>query len=160
MPAYFSISVQFERKELYPSFVKDLYSVLENAGLKFKSGYKWCEKENLNEITEWNRKLLEQNFRLGFTEHYTHDYKQVLFDHGDYSEIRGFFLNNYPQDNLFVFEIIVPESDIMEAEGSGVFIKEKIEEWTGIAKEIWTFEPVRAIQMGPEDSDAILSFCR
>lgn len=160
MPAYVNISIQFERKELYPSFVKDLYSVLENAGLKFKSGYKWCEKEHLSEIAEWNRKLLEQNFQLGFAEHYTHDYKQVLFDHSDYSEIRGFFLNNCPQDDLFVFEIVVPESDIMEAEGSGVFNKEKIKEWTGIAKEIWTFEPVRAIQMGTEDSDAILSFCR
>ena len=37
MPAYFNLSVQFRRDELYPTSVKDFYALLDEAGMKFQS---------------------------------------------------------------------------------------------------------------------------
>ena len=34
MPAYFNLSLQFRREDLYPDFVKDFFDALELAGLK------------------------------------------------------------------------------------------------------------------------------
>ena len=45
MPAYFNLSVQFRRDELYPTFVKDFYALLDEAGMKFQSGY-WGFEED------------------------------------------------------------------------------------------------------------------
>ena len=35
MPAYFNLSVQFRREDLYPSFVRDFYAMLDKAGMAF-----------------------------------------------------------------------------------------------------------------------------
>ena len=39
MPAYFNLSLQFERKSLYSDFVKDFFEALEQAGMQYLSGY-------------------------------------------------------------------------------------------------------------------------
>lgn len=50
MPACFSISIQFQRKDLYPCFVQDFYSALFDAGMQFRSGY-W-EREKMERLIE------------------------------------------------------------------------------------------------------------
>lgn len=153
MPAYFNLSVQFRRDELYPTFVKDFYALLDEAGMKFQSGYWGFEEDSLEETTEWNQRKLEEDFNLGFTEHHSHDYKQVIYKFGGYSEVRGFWMNNYPEDGEFTHEIIIPESDVL-AKGYPVrFKEERIEELLGFSKRIWQFPPVRAIQTGLEIED-------
>ena len=98
MPAYFNLSVQFRRDALYPTFVKDFYTELDKAGMKFFSGYWGYEEDSLEETIEWNQRKLEADFNLGFTEHCSHDYKQVVYKLSGYSEVRGFWMNNYPED--------------------------------------------------------------
>ena len=95
MPAYFNMSLVFERKDIYPEFTRDVNDLLQKAGLKFKSGYYDEKKYSLEEISSWNQKHLENNFQLGFTEDCSHDYKQMLFEYGGVSEVRGFWMNNY-----------------------------------------------------------------
>lgn len=125
MPAYFNLSVQFRRDELYPTLVKDFYTMLREAGMKFLSGYWGFEEDSLEETIEWNQRKLEEDFNLGFTEHHMHDYKQVVYSFGSYSEVRGFWMNNYPDDGEFTHEIIIPESDVLVEECSARFKKEK-----------------------------------
>lgn len=155
MPAYFSISIQFKREDIYTSFVKDFYLALAKAGLEFKSGYRCYENTSYQDITEWNQKLLEKNFELGFTENYIHDYKQVLFHYKDYSEVRGFWLNNYLEDGEFSFEIIIPERDILKTNEKAAFKSEKIKDWIEVGKKVWTFDYVKAIQTELELSDTL-----
>lgn len=153
MPAYFNLSVLFRRNGLYPTFVKDFYTMLDKAGMKFRSGYWGFEEDSLEETIEWNQQKLEEDFNLGFTEHHSHDYKQVIYRFGGYSEVRGFWMNNYPEDGEFTYEIIIPESDVL-AKGYPVSFKEEsIEELLGFSKRVWQFPPVRAIQTGLEIED-------
>lgn len=153
MPAYFNLSVQFRRDELYPTFVKDFYTMLDEAGMKFLSGYWGYEEDSLEETIEWNQQKLEEDFDLEFTEHHSHGYKQVIYRFGGYSKVRGFWENNYPEDGEFAYEIIIPESDVL-AKGYPVsFKEERIEELLGFSKRIWQFPPARAIQTGLEIED-------
>ena len=96
MPAYFNLSLEFERENLYLDFMEDFFEFLEQTGLRYLSGYWGAEKNSGDEIIRWNQSKLEQDFQLGFTEHYSHDYKQVLYSFRGYSEVRGFWMNQYP----------------------------------------------------------------
>ena len=96
MPCYFSMDLVFRRKDLCPTFVAGFHDALTQAGLPFRSGFWGCEGSTLPEIIAWNQGKLEDDFRLGFTEHYAHGYRQVLFDCGGFSEVRGFWQNQCP----------------------------------------------------------------
>lgn len=154
MPAYFNISLQFKREDIYPSFMKDFYAMLAKAGMNFKSGHWGFETNSCKDITEWNQKLLENDFVLGYTEHHSHDYRQALFDFCEYSEVRGFWLNRYPDKDTFSCEIIIPEDDVLDAEGGQIFKREKVTGLILLAKELWKFPSVQVIQTGLEGSDA------
>ena len=154
MPAYFNLSLQFNRSELYPGFVKDVSSALERAGLNFLSGHWKAEQDSRDEILRWNQQKLEQDFELGFTEHVSHDYKQTLYTFRDYSEVRGFWMNRYPEPNCFTYEIILPEEEILVSEGGEVFQKEHEEILLGLAERLWEFPYVHIIQTGLEGNDA------
>lgn len=153
MPAYFNLSVQFQRDELYSLFVKDFYAMLDEAGMAFQSGCWEFEKESLEETIKWNQKKLEENFNLGFAQQSRYDYRQVRYDFGSYSEVRGFWMNQYPETGEFTHEIIIPESEVLEKEYPAKFKKEKIGELLEFSKKIWQFPPVRAIQTGLEIED-------
>lgn len=156
MPAYFNISLQFKREDIYDNFMNDFYTALNIAGLKFLHGC-GCDNEiSQQQIVEWNQHKIEQNFALGFTEHCSHDYKQSYFDFGEYTEVRGFWLNNYPEYDMFCYEIIIPESDVLTLECDTIFQQQKIDELLELSKEIWQFPYVKAIQTGLEfDDDTI-----
>lgn len=160
MPAYFNLSVQFRREDLYPLFARDFYAMLDEAGMAFQSGYWGFEKDSLEETIEWNQRKLEGDFNLGFTEHHSHDYKQVIYGFGGYSEVRGFWMNNYPESGAFTHEIIIPESDVLEREYPVKFKKEKMEELMGLSMRIWQFPLVKAIQTGLEGNDASVSLSK
>lgn len=160
MPAYFNLSVQFRREDLYPSFVRNFYAMLDKAGVAFQSGYWGFENDTLEENIEWNQRKLEGDFNLGFTEHHSHDYKQVIYGFGGYSEVRGFWMNNYPEDGAFTYEIIIPESDVLEEGESAGFKEDKIGELLGLSRCIWQFLPVKAIQTGLEGNDGAASLTK
>ena len=155
MPAYFEMSLQFQRKDLYPGFIADFNRTLEQAGLAFSSGFLEDDGLSREEIAVWNQKKLNENFCLGMTEHYSHGYKQTLYRFRGYEEVRGYWMNQYPVKNAFTYFLIIPEYEVLEV--NLTFRAEAVEELTGLAQRLWQFPPVRSIQTGLELSDPPLS---
>ena len=114
MPAYFEMSLQFQREDLYPGFIADFDAALERSGLRFLSGC-WEDRGlSQREIAAWNQKKLEKDFCLGPTTHRSRDYKQTLYRFGDYSEVRGFWMNQYPDKGLFNCSIKIGRASCRE----------------------------------------------
>ena len=143
----------FRRKDLCPTFVAGFHDALTQAGLPFRSGFWGCEGSTLPEIIAWNQGKLEDDFRLGFTEHYAHGYRQVLFDCGGFSEVRGFWQNQCPGAEQFSFYIIVPEDDMLTDGWQLPFLVPRVRHWAAVAERLWNaFPPIRSIQTGLEAS--------
>lgn len=154
MPAYFSLTF-----ELYkgPDAISAFCNTLIHSGPVFKSGYWGFENDSFDDIIIWNQKKLDEDFELGYTEHHSHGYKQMLFDYFDFSEVRLFVMNTR-KERTFSFELIVPEDDLLdytEKEGKySVHLKtERMEQLKSVAKKMWMGTAALAIQTGWELSD-------
>ena len=154
MPAYFSVKLEFSRKEIFADFMQNFQNALASAGLVFKSGYWHSEQDDLQTILAWNQKLLEQDFVLGYDEDASHDYRQMLFVSEDFSEVRGFWLNRYPVREEFTFEIIIPEAELFSGNRC---IPEKMQIVRKLACQLWETVPVLTIQTEPEIADKTAS---
>ena len=154
MPAYFDMTLQFLRKDLYPGFVADFDAHLERSGLVFGDGFWEDEGLSQGEIAVWNQKKLEADFVLGMTTHRSHDYKQTLYGFGGYGEVRGYWMNQYPAEGAFTYLIIIPESEVLE-EGILIFRPQAAAEaqLRELAEKLWQFPAVKAIQTGMEEDD-------
>ena len=154
MPAYFSLT--FELNKTHHA-IGDFCETFICSGLTFKSGYRGFENDSFEDIMKWNQNKLDENFELGETEHHSHDYKQLLFDYFDFSEVRVFVMNNR-KEPTFTFELIVPEYDLIEYVGKengkySVQIKtERMEQLKSLAKNVWIHSSVLAIQTSWECS--------
>lgn len=156
MPAYFSLTTVFNRKDIYPDFTNDFYNHLIKCGLKFKSGYYDDKKLSLREIISWNQRKLENNFHLGMNEHYSNGYKQILFNFCDFKEVRGYWDNNSPTDDEFTFSIIFPEHNLVEDYSTTpITLNKKIKMIQDLAISIWEFEVVQSLQTSWELGDNI-----
>lgn len=153
MPAYFEMSLQFLRKDLYPDFITDFDRALEGAGLTFFSGFMEDQGLSREEIAAWNQRKLEADFCLGMTEHFSHGYKQTLYRFGDYSEVRAFWMNQYPDGGQFNCSIIIPEIEVVDEDNYTIFLPDKAEQLRELAQKLWQFPPVKAIQTGMEEDD-------
>lgn len=165
MPAYFNLTLCFKREDLYPNFMKDVYAAIEQAGMRFKSGEPDFESLRLEDIVCWNQTLIEQDFVLGWDEHWHHDYRQCYFSFGDFTEVRGFWMNHYLEEeselNEFTYSIIIPEAELMPYEdycGEIWFYSDKISLLMTFAKKLWrTLPTLCSIQTGIELSDLVTS---
>ena len=118
MPAYFSIDFQYKKTDLCDTTVKDFFEKLLSCGLIYKSGFWNSENDSLDEILVWNQKKLEANYQLGYRDHYSFGYKQMLFDFYDFSEVR-LIINNRSDEESFSFYLIIPEDDFIEYDDTG-----------------------------------------
>lgn len=157
MPAYFEMSLQFQRSELYPDFIRDFDAALDRAGLTFLSGCRWDGFPPRGEISAWNQRKLEENFVLGMDEPYSHDCRQSLYRFGGYSEVRGFWTNQHPVEDAFTYFLIIPESEVVDEGDHTIFLPDKAEQLRELAEKLWQFPLVRSIQTGLELSDPPLS---
>lgn len=155
MPAYFEMSLQFLRKDLYPDFIADFDAHLAKTGLKFLDGYWDDEGLSQTEIAAWNQQKLEADFVLEPTTHRSCDYKQTLYRFGDYSEVRGFWMNQYPDEGLFNCSIIIPESEVVDEGNYTIFLPEQAGRLRELAEKLWQFPAVKAIQTGMEEDGHI-----
>lgn len=165
MPAYFNMSLEFQRKDIYPMFTRDFQELLQKAGLKFQSGFWGSENNSLEEILEWNQNHLEDNFKLGFKEHYSQNYKQMLFTYNDFTHVRGFWFNKYPLESEFTYEIIIPELEILAYDWDSqpgkeygiCYNKQAVSILVNSALELWKSPLVKSIQTGLEAMDGVSS---
>lgn len=110
MPTYLSLSFQYSKRKLHALTVRSFCDALCHSGLTFTSGYWGSEQDSYSDIISWNQMKLAENFELGWDEHYTHDYKQMLFRFEAFSEVR-LFIHNMRDNDSFSFELIIPEDD-------------------------------------------------
>lgn len=154
MPAYFSLTFEFKKSQ---DAIRAFCETLVDSGLVFKGGYQGFESDSFDDIITWNQNKLDENFQLGSTGHHSHDYKQLLFDYLDFSEVRVFILNSHKKPT-FTFELIVPEDDLLDyTEENGIYCvhrkAEKMDQLRSFAKKVWAHSAALAIQTGWEGSD-------
>lgn len=156
MPAYFSIDFQYKKSDLRSSTVKDFFEKLLSCGLLYKSGFWDSEMDSLEEMLVWNQRKLEDDFELGYTEHYSRDYKQMLFEFHDFSEVR-LIVNNYSENNSFSFCLIIPEDDFVEYDdmGNTKRLTHRMKLVEEFACRIWKTGDVCCIQTAWECSDCV-----
>ena len=157
MPAYFSLSFQYKKSNLNENTVRDFYIALLECGLDFKSGYYETENDTFLDIILWNKKKLDENFELGYDEHCSHDYKQMLFNYNDFSEVR-LFMFNIEDEDTFYFYLIIPEEDFILYEEENeihkiVRLKDRMKLIEDLAINMWEKECIECIQTGWECSD-------
>lgn len=147
MPTYFSIDFQYRRADLCKTTVNDFFKNLTDCGLVYKSGFWHSKNDGLNDILIWNQKKLEDNFELGYTEHYSHDYKQMLFDFRDFSEVR-LIMQNIPEKGSFTFCLIIPEDDFIEYNDTGKYkrLEHKMQIVEDFACHMWEVGDMSCIQ--------------
>lgn len=155
MPAYFSLTFELNKGHgAIGSFCKALI----HSGLVFKSGYWGFENDSFDDIITWNQDKLDKNFQLGYTEHHSHDYKQMLFDYFNFSEVRLFVMNS-KKEHTFSFELIVPEYDLLDyiEKNDGTYSvvqkTERMEQLISVSKKMWLGTDILAVQTGWEDSN-------
>lgn len=112
MPTYLTVNFQYSKRSLSGQTVREFCDALLRCGMTFAGGYGAAEDNSYDDIVRWNQAKLEQNFELPGDEHYTHDYRQMLFSFEDFSEVRLYILNEREQP-FFSFELIVPETDFL-----------------------------------------------
>jgi len=80
MPAYTTIEFGFLKKNLSARFVQDLYSAFHCHGIEFDKVFAWGCSENLQlpDIIAWNQSKLDANFKLGYNEDVSNNYRQIL----------------------------------------------------------------------------------
>lgn len=155
MPAYFGVYFELEKgKGAISAFCKPLI----RSGFAFKSGYWGFENDSFDDIIAWNQDKLDSNFELGYTEHHSHGYKQMLFDYSSFTEVRLFILNN-PEKHTFSYSLIVPENDLVDftRESDGTYSierrTEKMAQLVSVAKKMWAYTDIVSVQTGWECSD-------
>lgn len=162
MPAYFDVGFQYSKKaNAVQPIVGNFYNALIQCGLSFKGGYGEAEKDSLEDIIQWNQKKLNENFQCGDTEHVSHDYKQVLFDFCEFSEVRVFLQNIRESDSVF-FWLIIPEDDFVTydlAEANGYYHRCNVVRYSDkmsiveeFAIHMWEIGFMNSIQTGWEGS--------
>lgn len=159
MPAYFSITFELNKSS---TAIGDFFDALGKSGLKFKSGFWGFENDTLEDITKWNQSKLDEDFKLGLTEHYSHNYKQALFDYSNFTEVRVFILNNAGESTFF-FHLIIPEDDFVEfREENGQNIERRLQKRMDclkqLAKNVWTYSSILTIQTAWECSSGTIKY--
>ncbi len=151
---YFSLEVECSREHIYPGIVKDFYDLLLAQGMHFVSGFWENTDESYENIIKTNQRKLEENYVDEFVgDSLKDDYMQLLFDYDGNQETRSFIFNN-PKDNVFRFEIIIPEEDILTyVNGRKLFYYGKVKKLIALAKRIWELPFVDVIQTSLEYSD-------
>ncbi|WP_394175350.1 hypothetical protein [Thalassotalea litorea] len=144
MPAYATIEFEILRKNLTETLVKEFYDAMFVHGLNFEKVFVWGCDENLkiDDIIAWNQEKLNDNFKLGFTQDISHNYRQILICGTPYSECR-LFITNYGES--FSFHVIVPE-DEMHAENIDLLLK--------ASENVWNALPIEIIQSYGELNDS------
>ncbi|XXX77445.1 hypothetical protein WMF30_01550 [Sorangium sp. So ce134] len=116
--------------------MRDFYGALRAAGLGFQCVLAWgCPGDlTLDDITAWNQTKLDAGFTLGFDEHVSNDYRQILLGGSPFSECRVILLN---RAESYSFHIIVPEEEVTDSRW--IWLR-------SVAEHVWRSLPVAAIQ--------------
>lgn len=142
LPSYFSIEFSFPYHALNNTFVRDFYSSLFSK-YPYKSGYWNSESNTLDEIITWNQKHLENKFILGYNEHVSNNYKQILLTSYTFSEIRHFW--NYRRNEISC-SLIIPEFDVLAEVDTWKFKASMFQQIEDLCRHLWEVSPIYILQ--------------
>ena len=150
---YFAMVIECNRDHIYSDIVKDFYELLRLQGLRFVGGFWEHPDESYETILKTNQEKLEVN-AVGVSGDDTEDdYMQLLFDYDGNNETRSYIYNR-PKDNVFTFDIIIPEADILSYDAGTIqYFEKKVNKLIELAKKIWELPFVDGIQTCLEYSD-------
>lgn len=167
MPAYFSLIFELNKSA---TAIRDFCTALLDAGLVFKSGCWDSENDSFDDIIEYNQSKLNDNFKLGYKEDFSQDYKEILFDYRDFSGI-WLSVDNNKRSKRFYFCLFVPEDDFLYYEDEELDVEEiikrgrppqkrydRMELIKELAIKIWEASETLAIQTSWEISDLAPAF--
>lgn len=159
MPAYLDLAFQYNKKKLTGQTVRAFCDALLDSGCSFTEGYWGSEGDSYDEIISWNQQKLEQNFELGRTEHYSHDYKQMCFQYAAFSETR-LFIGNQQEDTHFSFDLIFPQNDLFDEDAPKPWVlrADQLEKVETLAIHLWETGTMDCIQACWELSDGPVSY--
>ncbi|MBR4627050.1 MAG: hypothetical protein IKO47_05040 [Ruminococcus sp.] len=146
MPAYFSIFIEFERRSLTQKTVGELAFYLRHAGLSFRDGLLAAAGMTENEIISRNQLLLDVDFEPDPEQE--DDYFQSVYDLDGFTSVRGFFLNNYPKNGSFAYELLIPEDEIINEKG--IVMRGPAERLLRFLMGVWHMPSVQTIQTATE----------
>ena len=148
MPAYFNIDIVFDRNSITDHTVDELSFYLKHAALKFREVFgndKLTEKDAIARDQE----LLENNFSLAPDQDKSEDYLQIQYDMFGFTGVRGFFINNYPENNEFTFELLIPEEEVV-GYAPYTIKKEAADQILHLITNIWHMPSVLTVQTSTE----------
>jgi len=155
MPPYYHLNFGVRDTNIQPGFVASVYETIFAAGFSFTGVSPWgCPPDmKLDAIVDWNQQRLERKFELGFNDHVSLDYRQILLAHPLYSHCRLYI---YARDCQFV--LIVPEAEIFEncagpiceADADLSFVAEQVRPLEMLARHVWSSGLFAAIQTNGE----------
>ncbi|NUU61123.1 hypothetical protein HPT30_12270 [Paenibacillus sp. JW14] len=142
MPPYFSIQYSFPFSTFKESFVSDIYNTIFSQ-FPFKSGYWMSENNSLEEIISWNTSKLSKKFKLGFSQHVKHDYKQILLESELFRHFRLYWMY---QSNEIVLNMILPEDDLFVDDEYIKYDSTRLVLLLNISVKIWNSFEINTIQ--------------
>ncbi|ADL35796.1 hypothetical protein bpr_III108 [Butyrivibrio proteoclasticus B316] len=156
---YFSMTIECSRSSIYPSIVRDFYELLTSQGFRFVSGFWDYTDVSYENIIKTNQKKLEESYVRPYgTDDLKDDYIQLLFDYDGNQETRSYICNS-PEEDVFTFEIIIPEEDLLSYENGKIhYVESKINTLIELAKKIWELPFVDVVQTFLEYSDIPKTF--
>lgn len=153
MPAYFSMVTTVRKEDDYEEFFARYIECLIDNGYAFKSGYYEAANKSLEELIEINVTKLRENFELGYDASIHNDYKQIVFEYPNLSEVRIFIIND-GQGDYYTISLIIPEDDIIDRNGGEPDYDDAfMNELKKLAMDIWRYRNVDNIQTELELSD-------
>jgi len=110
MPAYITVAFEFPKNSKL-ELVRRFYGHFVSESVSFSGVFEWgCSPDlSMEQIIEWNQQKLNEDFKLGYDEDVSNDYRQVLFSVPPFTECRVFILNG---SEWVSFHCIVPECEI------------------------------------------------
>ena len=155
MPAYFNIMIEFDRNSINHHTVDELSFYLKHAGLKFRGcpgdWVKFTEKDMIAR----NQRLLEKSFELAPDQDKSEGYVQAEYDLEGFSGARGFFINNYPEEGEFTYQLVIPEEEIVT--GTDSVSNEAAERVLRLITNIWHMPSIVTIQTSTELKGELVS---
>lgn len=155
MPPYYSLNFGVRDTNIRPGFVASVYEAIFAAGFPFAGvAPRGSPPEmKLDAIVAWNQQRLERKFVLGFEDHVSLDYRQILLTHPLYSHCRLYIHARHGQ-----FVLIVPEAEVLEDYAGPVledyadlvFAAERVRSLEMLARRVWSSGLFAAIQTNGE----------
>lgn len=158
MPAYFSVYFEIKKAKTKTA-IQDFYDALTRSGLVFCGGCYESKADSLDEIIKWNQSRLDQDFQLGFTENFSHGYKDAMFRfESDNSLEISAGVENWKGAPTFSFVFLIEEESLLEyVDANNKYVlsrkTERMSAIKSLAISLWRLLKIEAVQTMWELSD-------